>query len=159
VLHRNAALVPQARLKLARLTVDEHWPTRRAAERFHVYFTTAKVGAPRGGTCRQREEAELQLLGRDGEVGDGHCGRLHRLCGSGGRVTGGGANRRPVAVEQGSAGQALSSSCSGALARVRSSWYQVPCRPVTFVQAVSNPVRCLSSAPMGAATRKAKAAG
>ncbi len=32
-------------------------------------------------------------------------------------------------------------------------------RPMDFVQAVSNPGRCLSSAPTGAATRKARAAG
>ena len=39
--HRNAALTPAGRLKLARLIVDDRWPIRRAAERFQVSWPTA----------------------------------------------------------------------------------------------------------------------
>ena len=39
--HANAALTPKARLKLARLVVDEGWPVARAAERFQVAWPTA----------------------------------------------------------------------------------------------------------------------
>jgi len=34
VSHRNAALTPVGRLKLALVVVEEGWPIRRAAERF-----------------------------------------------------------------------------------------------------------------------------
>jgi Integrase core domain/leucine-zipper of insertion element IS481 len=47
VLHRNAALTPRARLRLARLVVDEHWPVARAAERYDVSWRTAKRWADR----------------------------------------------------------------------------------------------------------------
>lgn len=40
--HANAALTPRARLKLARLIVEQHWPIARAAERFQVSWPTAK---------------------------------------------------------------------------------------------------------------------
>lgn len=40
--HRNAALTPVARLRLARLVVDDGWPVARAAEWFHVSWPTAK---------------------------------------------------------------------------------------------------------------------
>ena len=36
VSHANAALTPRARLKLARLVVDQEWPVARAAERYDV---------------------------------------------------------------------------------------------------------------------------
>ena len=36
VSHANAALTPRARLRLARLVVDQGWPIARAAERLHV---------------------------------------------------------------------------------------------------------------------------
>lgn len=45
--HRNAALTPAGRLKLARLIVDDRWPIRRAAERFQVSWTTAVRWADR----------------------------------------------------------------------------------------------------------------
>ena len=45
--HRNAALVPRARLRLARLIVDEGWPIVRAAERYDVSWPTAKRWADR----------------------------------------------------------------------------------------------------------------
>ena len=45
--HANAALTPKARLKIARLIVDEHWPIVRAAERFDVSWPTAKRWADR----------------------------------------------------------------------------------------------------------------
>ncbi len=45
--HANAALTPRARLKLARLIVDEDWPVARAAERFDVSWPTAKRWADR----------------------------------------------------------------------------------------------------------------
>ena len=45
--HANAALTPKARLKIARLIVDEHWPVARAAERYDVSWPTAKRWADR----------------------------------------------------------------------------------------------------------------
>ena len=45
--HRNAALSPVGRLKLARLIVDDGWPVARAAERFQVAWPTAKRWADR----------------------------------------------------------------------------------------------------------------
>ena len=45
--HRNAPLTPTGRLRLARCVVDDGWPLRRAAERFHVSHTTAARWADR----------------------------------------------------------------------------------------------------------------
>ena len=45
--HRNAPLSETGRLRLARCVVDEHWPLRRAAERFQVSVTTAARWASR----------------------------------------------------------------------------------------------------------------
>lgn len=45
--HANAALTPKARLKLARLVVEDEWPIARAAEHFHVSWPTAKRWATR----------------------------------------------------------------------------------------------------------------
>lgn len=45
--HANAALTPRARLKLARLVVDDGWPIVRAAERYDVSWPTAKRWADR----------------------------------------------------------------------------------------------------------------
>jgi transposase InsO family protein len=45
--HANAALTPRARLRLARLIVDEGWPIPRAAERYDVSWRTAKKWAER----------------------------------------------------------------------------------------------------------------
>jgi transposase InsO family protein len=42
VSHANAALTPRARLRLARLVVDQGWPIARAAERYDVSWPTAK---------------------------------------------------------------------------------------------------------------------
>jgi len=47
VSHANAALTPRARLKLARLIVDDGWPVARAAERYDVSWPTAKRWADR----------------------------------------------------------------------------------------------------------------
>ncbi|GAA1844643.1 IS481 family transposase [Pseudonocardia ailaonensis] len=47
VLHANAALTPRARLRLARLIVDEQWPVSTAAARFQVSWRTAKRWADR----------------------------------------------------------------------------------------------------------------
>jgi transposase InsO family protein len=47
VSHANAALTPRARLKLARLVVDQDWPVARAAERYDVSWPTAKRWADR----------------------------------------------------------------------------------------------------------------
>jgi transposase InsO family protein len=41
VSHANAALTPRARLRLARLIVEEGWPVARAAERYDVSWPTA----------------------------------------------------------------------------------------------------------------------
>src|SRR3954454_22395291 len=59
VSHANAALTPRARLKLARLIVDEGWPVARAAERFQVAWPTAKRWADR---YRQLGESGMQDL-------------------------------------------------------------------------------------------------
>jgi transposase len=45
--HANAALTPKARLKIARLIVDDGWPIARAAERFQCSWPTAKRWADR----------------------------------------------------------------------------------------------------------------
>src|SRR5829696_498906 len=45
--HANAALTPRARLKLAKLIVEEDWKIPRAAERFDVSWKTAKKWADR----------------------------------------------------------------------------------------------------------------
>jgi transposase InsO family protein len=45
--HANAALTPRARLKLARLIVDQGWTPARAAERYDVSWRTAKKWADR----------------------------------------------------------------------------------------------------------------
>ena len=41
-IHPNAALTPKARLKLARLVVEEDWSISQAARRFEVSYRTAK---------------------------------------------------------------------------------------------------------------------
>ncbi|MXG89777.1 IS481 family transposase [Nocardioides sp. YIM 123512] len=46
-MHSNAALAPTARLKLARLIIDEGWDIARAAERYDVSWRTAKKWAER----------------------------------------------------------------------------------------------------------------
>ena len=45
--HANAALTPRARLRLARLIVEQGWPIARAAERYDVAWPTAKRWAER----------------------------------------------------------------------------------------------------------------
>ena len=45
--HANAALTPRARLRLARLIVDDRWPIPRAAERYDVSWRTANKWAER----------------------------------------------------------------------------------------------------------------
>ena len=45
--HANAALTPRARLRLARLIVEQGWPVARAAERYDVSWPTAKRWADR----------------------------------------------------------------------------------------------------------------
>ena len=45
--HANAALTPRARLRLARLIVEDSWPVARAAERFQVAWPTANRWAQR----------------------------------------------------------------------------------------------------------------
>jgi hypothetical protein len=42
--HANAALTPRARLRLAQLVVEQDWPVARAAERFRLFWPTAKAG-------------------------------------------------------------------------------------------------------------------
>ena len=54
--HANAALTPRARLRLARLIVEDGWPIARAAERFQVSWPTAKRWADR---YRQLGEAVM----------------------------------------------------------------------------------------------------
>ncbi len=45
--HANAALTPRARLRLARLVVDQGWSPARAAEHYDVSWRTAKKWAER----------------------------------------------------------------------------------------------------------------
>jgi transposase InsO family protein len=45
--HSNAALTSRARLRLARLIVDQSWPVARAAERYDVSWKTANKWADR----------------------------------------------------------------------------------------------------------------
>ena len=45
--HANAALTPRARLRLARLIVEDGWPVARAAERYDVSWPTAARWARR----------------------------------------------------------------------------------------------------------------
>jgi transposase InsO family protein/transposase len=45
--HSNAALTRRARLKIARLIIDQGWPVARAAERFDVSWKTANKWADR----------------------------------------------------------------------------------------------------------------
>jgi transposase InsO family protein len=47
VSHANAALTPRARLRLARLVVEDGWPVARAAERYDVSWPTAARWAQR----------------------------------------------------------------------------------------------------------------
>jgi transposase InsO family protein len=47
VSHANAALTPRARLRLARLVVEQGWPVARAAERYDVSWATANRWARR----------------------------------------------------------------------------------------------------------------
>jgi transposase InsO family protein len=47
VSHANAALTPRARLRLARLIVEDGWPVARAAERYDVSWPTAARWAQR----------------------------------------------------------------------------------------------------------------
>jgi transposase InsO family protein len=57
VSHANAALTPKARLKLARLVVEDGWPIARVAERFQVSWPTAKRWVDR---YRELGEAGMQ---------------------------------------------------------------------------------------------------
>ncbi len=52
--HANAALTPRARLRLARLVVEEGWPIARAAERFQVSWPTAKQWVEDPGISHHR---------------------------------------------------------------------------------------------------------
>ena len=61
MLHANAALTPKARLKMARLVIDDGWPLRRVAERFQVSFPTAKRWAERLQHQRQAGISEDDL--------------------------------------------------------------------------------------------------
>jgi transposase InsO family protein len=68
VSHANAALTPRARLRLARLVVDEGWPVARAAERYDVSWPTADRWAQ-----RYRQAGHLGVTG----MGD-RSSRPHR---------------------------------------------------------------------------------
>jgi len=58
VSHANAALTPRARLRLARLIVEEGWPVARAAERYDVSWPTANRWA-----ARYRQAGHLGVAG------------------------------------------------------------------------------------------------
>ena len=57
--HPNAALTPRARLRLARLIVEENWPVAAAAKMFMVAERTA-----RKWVARYRDEGEAGMLDR-----------------------------------------------------------------------------------------------
>ena len=57
--HANAALTPRARVKLARLVIEDDWPVSRAAEQFNVAWPTAKRWAE-----RYRQFGEAGMLDR-----------------------------------------------------------------------------------------------
>lgn len=57
--HANAALTPRARLRVARLIVDQGWPPARAAERYDVSWRTAKKWAD-----RYRDEGPAGMVDR-----------------------------------------------------------------------------------------------
>jgi transposase InsO family protein len=57
--HANAALTPRARLRLARLIVDDGWSPARAAERYDVSWRTANKWA-----VRYRAEGEAGMTDR-----------------------------------------------------------------------------------------------
>ena len=60
--HANAVLTPRARLKLARLVVEDQWPVSMAARRFEVTYRTAQRWA--------RRYAEVVVAGREPGVQD-----------------------------------------------------------------------------------------
>lgn len=60
--HANAALTPRARLKLARLVVEEGWAVSAAARRFEVTYRTAQRWA--------RRFAEVVATGRRPQIED-----------------------------------------------------------------------------------------
>jgi transposase InsO family protein len=64
VLHRNAALSPNGRLRLAICVVIDGWSLRRAAERFQVATTTAKRWAD-----RYRADGEIGMADRSSRPG------------------------------------------------------------------------------------------
>lgn len=47
MVHANAALTPKARLRLARLIVDDGWPVVAAAKMFMISTVTARKWAAR----------------------------------------------------------------------------------------------------------------
>lgn len=47
--HANAALTPRARLRLAKLIVEEHWPVATAAKMFMVSPVSGHEKLPIGG--------------------------------------------------------------------------------------------------------------
>jgi len=57
--HSNAALTPRARLRLARLIVEDGWPPARAAERYDVSWKTAAKWA-----ARYRNEGPAGMVDR-----------------------------------------------------------------------------------------------
>jgi len=59
VSHANAALTPRARLRLARLVIDDGWPIAQAAGLFQVSWPTAKRWAD-----RYRDHGEAGMLDR-----------------------------------------------------------------------------------------------
>ncbi|MGW6933172.1 leucine zipper domain-containing protein, partial [Lentzea sp. NPDC054927] len=57
--HPNAALTPRARLRLARLILEENWPVAAAAKMFMVAERTARKWA-----ARYRDEGEAGMFDR-----------------------------------------------------------------------------------------------
>jgi len=72
--HANAALTPRHRLRLARLIVDDGWPSSRAAEFFNVSWRTAAKWAD-----RYRREGPAGMNDRSSARHTQHAKTSHRM--------------------------------------------------------------------------------
>ncbi len=90
--HANA-LTPLARLRLARLIVDQGWPVARAAERYDVSWPTAKRCAERYAVMGQTGWATGPRARTGPRPAPGTGGAQDRACGE--AAAGPGRDRRP----------------------------------------------------------------
>ena len=76
--HANAALTPRARLRLARLVIDQGLPITRAAERHDVSGPTAKRWADRYQVTGARDGRPVPRLCQLGSTSTTTTGATHR---------------------------------------------------------------------------------